>query len=142
MHLREATTSDAEAIRAIYNDAVATPFTFDLRPRSLEEQQAWLRERSGAHAAIVATDGEQVVVGGAGRAVEPGSSGKSDAGKVSLNRATQADFEALPGIGPVTATNIIAWRTEHGSFTAVEELQEVTGIGPKTFAKLKSLVSL
>lgn len=61
MHLREATTNDAEAIRTIYNDAVATPFTFDLRPRSLEEQQAWLRERSGAHAAIVATDGEQVV---------------------------------------------------------------------------------
>ncbi len=61
MHLRQATTTDAEAIRTIYNAAVATPFTFDLRPRSLEEQQAWLLERSGAHAAIVAVDDDQVV---------------------------------------------------------------------------------
>src|SRR5690606_7226560 len=54
MHLRLARPGDAEATRQIYNDAVGTLATFDLRPRSLDEQEAWLRARSGAYAAIVA----------------------------------------------------------------------------------------
>src|SRR4051812_36843597 len=56
MHTRLARLTDAEAIRTIYNAAVGTPHTFDLRPRSLPEQEAWLRDRSGAYAAIVAVD--------------------------------------------------------------------------------------
>ncbi len=58
MELRLAHLADASAIAEIYNAAVATPFTFDLRPREQAEQEAWLRERSGAYAAIVATDPE------------------------------------------------------------------------------------
>jgi phosphinothricin acetyltransferase len=54
---RTATVDDAEAIRAIYNTEVTTATsTFDLVPRSLEDQRRWLRERSGAFAAIVAVD--------------------------------------------------------------------------------------
>ena len=54
MDLRLATTTDAEAIRAIYNIEVETAVVnFDLRSRSLEEQQRWLRDRSGAHVVIV-----------------------------------------------------------------------------------------
>jgi phosphinothricin acetyltransferase len=56
MELRLAALSDAEAIRAIYNAAVGTRFTFDLRERELAEQEAWLRDRDGAYAAIVAVD--------------------------------------------------------------------------------------
>jgi phosphinothricin acetyltransferase len=56
MDLRPAVVADADAIRLIYNDAVGTPFTFDLRPRSLAEQEAWIRARTGAYAAIVAVD--------------------------------------------------------------------------------------
>jgi L-amino acid N-acyltransferase len=56
--LRRATLDDAEAIRSIYNVEVLTStVTFDLVPRTLEEQRAWLSARSGAHTAIVATDG-------------------------------------------------------------------------------------
>ena len=55
---------------------------------------------------------------------------------IDLNRATQAELEALPGVGPVTAAKILAWRTEHGRFSRVEELQEVSGIGPKTYAQI------
>lgn len=61
MELRLAVLTDADAIRAIYNSAVSTPFTFDLRERELIEQEAWLRARSGAYAAIVAVDGNEVV---------------------------------------------------------------------------------
>jgi L-amino acid N-acyltransferase YncA len=53
--LRLATLDDAEAIRAIYNEEVLTStVTFDLVPRTLEEQRAWLQARSGAHSTIVA----------------------------------------------------------------------------------------
>lgn len=61
---------------------------------------------------------------------------------VNLNSATQEELETLPGVGPATAQAIIAWRKEHGRFTKVEELQEVDGIGPKTFARLAALVTV
>ena len=62
MELRLATLDDAEAIRAIYNrEVLESTVTFDLVAKSLEEQRAWLVEHSGAHPAIVATDGDEVV---------------------------------------------------------------------------------
>ena len=55
---------DAEAIRAIYNLEVAeTTVTFDLVPRSVEEQKVWLAEHSGGHPAIVAVDDADRVLG-------------------------------------------------------------------------------
>ncbi|MEP6659012.1 MAG: N-acetyltransferase family protein [Acidimicrobiales bacterium] len=60
--MRLATVDDAEAVAAIYNLEVETSTaTFDLVPRSLEEQRAWLADRSGALSAIVAVDGAEVV---------------------------------------------------------------------------------
>ena len=57
MQLRRATVEDAEAIRSIYNVEVQTStVTFDIMPRSLEEQQEWIANRSGAHAVVVAVD--------------------------------------------------------------------------------------
>lgn len=70
-----------------------------------------------------------------------GGDGSQEAGgQLDLNTATAEQLEALPGIGPVTAQSIVAWREEHGRFTVVEELQEIGGIGPKTFQKLSPLV--
>ena len=64
MQVRPARLDDAEAIRTIYNLEVTTStVTFDLVPRTLEEQQAWLAERSGAHAALVAEADDGTVVG-------------------------------------------------------------------------------
>ena len=54
MQIRTARLTDAEAIRGIYNRAIGTIATFDLEPRSLEEQQQWLALRSGAHVVLVA----------------------------------------------------------------------------------------
>lgn len=64
VRIRLATVADAEAIRTIYNREVTTATsTFDLVPRSLADQKAWLEARSGAFSAIVAVDGDDTVVG-------------------------------------------------------------------------------
>ncbi|MDQ3146961.1 MAG: N-acetyltransferase family protein [Actinomycetota bacterium] len=66
MEVRPAQVEHAEAIRAIYNLEVTTStMTFDLVPRSLAEQRAWLVERTGARAAVVAVEGEEVLGFGA-----------------------------------------------------------------------------
>lgn len=62
--------------------------------------------------------------------------------KVSLNSATAADLMDLNGVGEVTAQAIVSFREERGGFKNVEELLEVSGIGPAKFAKLKDDVQL
>ena len=64
MHVRLAAPSDAEAIRRIYNaEVVGSTATFDLRPRSVEEQAAWMVEHQGTYPAIVAVDDDGTVLG-------------------------------------------------------------------------------
>ncbi|WP_197380099.1 ComEA family DNA-binding protein [Mycolicibacterium mengxianglii] len=62
------------------------------------------------------------------------------AGPVDLNSATVEQLDTLPGIGPVTAAAIVAWRDDHGSFASVDQLSEVDGIGPARLDKLRDLV--
>lgn len=93
-------------------------------------------------------DGCQILIGTraspSGEVRGPGSvgggtapaAGTSSGTQLDLNAATQAQLEALPGVGPVTAQKIIEWRTKHGRFTRVEQLQEIDGIGPKTYAQI------
>lgn len=95
-------------------------------------------------------DGEQIVVGydvpsmaagqvpagGAGQTGSaPTSTGEAIA-PVGLNTATAEQLETIPGIGPVTAQAILAWRTEHGAFTTVDQLLDVSGIGDATLAEM------
>jgi competence protein ComEA len=94
-------------------------------------------------------DGERIQMGPGGgppAGQAPGVDGggpvgsPAPAGPLDLNAATPAQLEELPGVGPVLAGRIVAWRTEHGRFTAVTELLEVSGIGAATFAELEPLV--
>lgn len=92
-------------------------------------------------------DGQQVVVGTTAEPrgqvnEEPGSlqPGASQ-GPVNLNTATAAELEELPGVGPVLAGAIVAWREDNGAFASVAQLQEVSGIGPKSFARLEPMVT-
>lgn len=106
--------------------------------------------------ARLVADGEQIFVPGAGDAITgaaPGAAGGAGAGgsapgatkssgPVNLNTATVAELDALPGIGPVLAARIVAWREEHGRFSSVDELGEVAGIGDKLFARLRPAVAV
>ena len=61
---------------------------------------------------------------------------------ISLNRADKTELEKLPGVGPITAERIIAYRIENGSFQSIEELTKVKGVGEKTFQKLEPYLKL
>jgi competence protein ComEA len=99
--------------------------------------------------AAVLADGERVRVPARGEAAtgEPPAGGSSSsgsgspAGPVDLNRATQAELEALPGIGPVTAGKIIAAR-EAEPFGSVDDLRARGLVGQATFAKIRALVAV
>ena len=62
--------------------------------------------------------------------------------RVNLNTATLEELDALPGVGPSTAKNIIAYREAHGGFAAPEEIMNVKRIGEKTFGKLKEFIKV
>ena len=116
----------------------------------------------GLNMARRVTDGEQIIVGivaapgqpaAMGSSVSsgpataaptdaPSISGKTSApgGLVDLNAATVEELDTLPGIGPVTAAAIIAWRDANGRFTSVDQLGDVDGIGPARLEKLRDLV--
>jgi len=91
------------------------------------------------------SSGEHIVVPGAngdGAASVAGAAGGGDTGgPVSLNAATAAELEALPGVGPVLADRIVAFRTQNGPFDVVEDLLEVSGIGEAKLAALRDLVA-
>lgn len=92
----------------------------------------------GLNLARVLVDGEQVVVSpdatpdAAAPAAGPGAPSV-----VNLNSATVADLDTLPGVGPVMAARILDWRAAHGRFTSVDQLREVSGVGARTFERLK-----
>ena len=89
-------------------------------------------------------DGQQVLIGTrrdpAGEVRDQSGSGTAEGPSATdaldLNRADQSQLEELPGVGPVTAQAILTWRQLHGRFSRIEELQEVDGIGPKTYAQI------
>jgi competence protein ComEA len=116
----------------------------------------------GLNMARRVTDGEQIIVGiaaapgqpaamgssssaqtsAAGPTAAPATAGKSPTagGLVDLNTATVEELDTLPGIGPVTAAAIVAWRDANGRFTSVDQLGDVDGIGPARLEKLRDLV--
>lgn len=123
-------------------------------------------ELSGVNLARVLVDGEQLRVPAPGEVLEPpdgtagatgvtgttgdegvaeppGAAGAtgSAGGTVDVNTADAATLETLPGVGPVLAQRIVDHRTEHGAFASVDDLEDVSGIGPAVLAGLRDRVS-
>lgn len=93
------------------------------------------------------SDGDQVAVGiptpDASAPRSGTASGPTQPGaKVNLNTATAQQLDTLPGVGPVTVERILDWRAKHGRFASVDQLREVSGIGPARFAQLRDLVTV
>ena len=95
------------------------------------------------------SDGQKIVVPKKGETPASGSvgqealpQGESNTDKISLNQATKEELKQLPSIGDKRADDIIAYRESHGGFKKIEDLKEVSGIGEKTYEKLKDKVSL
>ena len=75
----------------------------------------------------------------------PNNVGTNDIGAskiININLATANELEEIPGVGPVTAEKIIQYRIEHGLFRKLEDLTKISGIGDKTFEKMKSTICL
>ncbi|MFG3049411.1 helix-hairpin-helix domain-containing protein [Kitasatospora sp. NPDC048239] len=100
-------------------------------------------ETKSLNLARVLTDGEQILVG------EPGTppagaplASAAPTQPVSLNRATLQQLDTLPGVGPTLAQRILAFRTSHGSFRSLEQLRQVSGIGERTYAEIRPMLTL
>ena len=103
---------------------------------------------AGVNLAAPVVDGAQVVIPsrpvastGAPADAAPSSAGEAAEGPVRLNTATLEQLDTLPGVGPVTAQKIVAFRQEHGAFLSVDELDAVPGIGPARLAELRKVVA-
>ncbi len=106
-------------------------------------------DRDALNLARPVKDGEQLHVPVVGEVPDAAPGSDPDAGgsalaadRINLNTATAADLEALPRIGPAIANQIVSWRETNGSFTSVEDLLAVPGIGEKLLASLRDLVTV
>ncbi|MBR4411227.1 MAG: helix-hairpin-helix domain-containing protein, partial [Firmicutes bacterium] len=105
------------------------------------------------------TDGQKIIIGsrdenspyytGTSVKIEPsGPSGGSavrqtaDGFKVNLNRATLADLQMIPGVGPSTAQKILDYRESAGKFSSISDLKNISGIGEKTYDNLKDYIEV
>ncbi len=145
--------------------AVRNPGVFtleaDSRLNDLIELAGGLSEEADIdliNRARILYDGEKVYIPKIGEegysvpisASEPGNteergnteSGGIQNGKVNINTATSEELQTVKGIGPSTAEKIIAFREDYGPFGNIEELMNISGIGEKTFDKMKSQITV
>lgn len=100
--------------------------------------------------AEVVKDGQKIIVASKVADTGSGSQGTSAGatvsapsnGLININTADSTELQKITGIGPVMAGKIISYREENGRFSKIEDLKNVSGIGDKTFAKMKSKVTV
>jgi len=106
-------------------------------------------DKTGINLARALEDGEQLDI--------PSSDGSSpviedtptalvlsgaEADLININTASSTELDTLPGIGPTTAQKIIDYRTQNGPFVSIEDIINVSGIGPGTYEKLKDKITV
>jgi competence protein ComEA len=91
------------------------------------------------------TDGTQILVpkaGPPGAVVPGGGTAGSSSGLINVNSASAAELETLSGIGEVLAATIVEYREQNGPFAAVDDLMDVSGIGPATLEEIRDQVTI
>lgn len=157
-------TSTPGPIRVFVNGQVAEPAVYELPPGSLVEAaiEAAGGFAAGADTAVVnlaqpLSDGVQVYVPSEEENVpaplavvsKPNTSSATTStessaavGLININTATIEELDSLPGVGPSTAQKIIEYRESNGSFAAIENIMDVTGIGEAKFEKIKDQITV
>ncbi len=111
---------------------------------SEEADQEWINRN--LNLARKLTDGEKIYIPKKGESAPPsaelGEVAGVVAGKININLASEAELKSLPGIGSGFAQRIIEYRQAHGGFKTIEEIMAVSGIGKKTFEKIKEKVAI
>ncbi len=136
-------------LRVHVSGAVAAPGVYDLPPGSIVEDA--IAAAGGATAAAdlsslnlarVLRDGDQVTVAETRPTAAAGEAGAGEAAGqlLNLNTATVAQLETLPGIGPALAQRIVDYRTANGPFASLDDLLNVSGIGPAKVDAIRDLV--
>ena len=105
-----------------------------------------IKAQDSVNLARILIDGEQLIVGASSGFVGSGAGAQNGGaligGKVSLNSSNQQQLESLPGVGPSLAQRILEYRSSHGGFHSVDDLDDVPGVGPATLSRLRPLVSM
>lgn len=96
--------------------------------------------------AALLEDGKQIYVPGFGEKRTATTAvqriGENNSGLINLNTASSSELDKLPGIGPALAERIIAYREQHGSFAAIEDITKVSGIGPALLEKIRNKITV
>jgi competence protein ComEA len=91
-------------------------------------------------------DGQQIVVprrsSAAAAAGAAQGTASASSGPINLNSATAEQLDTLDGVGPATAQKILEYRTAHGGFASVDDLAQISGIGPKRLEALRAQVTV
>jgi len=150
--IAEPAKAEVKRIKVYITGAVAAPGVYELDEGSRIEDALSLAGGPTAEADMVRVnlaarlkDEQQIIVPKIGETIDNlpavGQNENKDA-RININTADQTELMKLPGVGVVTAGNIIAYRTEHGDFKTIEDIQNVTRIGEKTFERLKELITV
>jgi competence protein ComEA len=87
-------------------------------------------------------DGTQILVPERGVSASGAAAGSTAGGLININSADATELEELSGIGEVLAAAIVSYRDEHGPFASIEDLMDVSGIGPATLEEIRDHVSV
>ncbi len=146
-------TATSGPMQVYISGAVAHPDVYTLPPDAIVRDAVEAAggftadaDRDRINLAQHLSDGEHIHIPRLGEAPTPApqiSEGTPlPSGPIDINTATQAELETLPGIGPALAQRIIEYREEHGPFASIEQIQNVSGIGPAKFEAIKDLITV
>ncbi|MBS5798182.1 MAG: helix-hairpin-helix domain-containing protein [Clostridiales bacterium] len=135
--------------------AIKRPGVYEIREDSLIEEVVMKAggfteeaNREATNLARVVTAHEQIYIPKVGEEIDKVMDSydnrlrESESGRTNINTAEIQELEKLPGIGEVKASQIIAYRNEHGLFKNLEELKNVSGIGQKTYEALLEYITI
>ena len=99
-------------------------------------------EMNQINRAEIVTDGQKIIIPAKGEEIAVSGGGTPSGGLININTADSTALQEIPGVGPATAEKIIAYRTENGRFATKEDIKNVSGIGDKTYEKMKDKITV